>query len=183
MNSPSSCATSPKARLTCLTGWPATSASSRASPCRRRDQGGDRVPLSRPAEKAFAIEPRLLATLLNAGDDYEIVAAVPGASGPAFEAEAKGKGVPVTQIGRLESPEAGLLMLGPDGHALKLDSGGYAHFGSGRLGPMLKMPQKPLRAGNQLAFFRGRHAHEVRPGAQHWAPGRFAELLSIPFNA
>jgi hypothetical protein len=53
---------------------------------------------------------------------------VPGASGPAFEAEAKGKGVPVTQIGRLESPEAGLLVLGPDGHALKLDSGGYAHF-------------------------------------------------------
>jgi hypothetical protein len=28
----------------------------------------------------------------------------------------------------LESPEAGLLVLGPDGKALKLDSGGYAHF-------------------------------------------------------
>ena len=34
----------------------------------------------------------------------------------------------MTQIGRLESPEAGLLVLGPDGHALKLDSVGYTHF-------------------------------------------------------
>jgi thiamine-monophosphate kinase len=88
----------------------------------------ERVPLSRAAEKAVRHEPRLLAALLNAGDDYEIVAAVPGASGGAFEAEAKAKGVAVTEIGRLESPEAGLLVLGPDGKALKLDSGGYAHF-------------------------------------------------------
>jgi thiamine-monophosphate kinase len=86
------------------------------------------VPLSRAAEKAVRHEPRLLAALLDAGDDYEIVAAVPGASGGAFEAEAKAKGVAVTEIGRLESPEAGLLVLGPDGKALKLDSGGYAHF-------------------------------------------------------
>jgi thiamine-monophosphate kinase len=88
----------------------------------------ERVPLSSAAEKAVRHEPRLLNALLNAGDDYEIVAAVPGASGPAFEAEAKGKGVALTEIGRLESPEAGLLVLGPDGQALKLESAGYAHF-------------------------------------------------------
>jgi thiamine-monophosphate kinase len=87
-----------------------------------------RVPLSQAAERAVRHEPRLLAALLNAGDDYEIVAAVPGASGAAFEAEARRKGVALTEIGRLESPEAGLLVLGPDGKALKLDSGGYAHF-------------------------------------------------------
>jgi thiamine-monophosphate kinase len=88
----------------------------------------ERVPLSSAAEKAVRRDPRLLAALLTAGDDYEIVAAVPGASGPAFEAEAKGKGVALTEIGRLENPEAGLLVLGPDGHALKLDRRGYAHF-------------------------------------------------------
>jgi thiamine-monophosphate kinase len=87
-----------------------------------------RVPLSPPAEKAVRREPHLLAALLNAGDDYEIVAAVPGSSAPGFEAEAKGKGVALTEIGRLESPEAGLLVLGPDGKALKLDHSGYAHF-------------------------------------------------------
>ena len=31
-------------------------------PCRRRDRGAERVPLSRPAEKAVRQEPRLLAT-------------------------------------------------------------------------------------------------------------------------
>ncbi len=35
----------------------------------------------------------LLAILLAAGDDYEIVAAVPETSAPAFEAEAANKGV------------------------------------------------------------------------------------------
>ncbi|MGD9502606.1 MAG: thiamine-phosphate kinase [Methyloceanibacter sp.] len=86
------------------------------------------VPFSQAAKKALAREPGLLSALLDAGDDYEIVAAVPGGSGPAFEAEAKGKGVPVTEIGRLEAPEAGLLVLGPDGRALRLDTAGYAHF-------------------------------------------------------
>jgi thiamine-monophosphate kinase len=87
-----------------------------------------RVPLSQAAEKALGREPRLLRALLTAGDDYEIVAAVPGASGPAFETESKGKGVSVTEIGRLESAETGLLVLGPDGKALGLDACGYAHF-------------------------------------------------------
>jgi thiamine-monophosphate kinase len=87
-----------------------------------------RVPLSRAAEKAVTREPGLLAALLTGGDDYEIVAAVPAASGPAFEAEAQRKGVALTEIGRLETPEAGLLVLDPEGKALRLDNGGYTHF-------------------------------------------------------
>jgi thiamine-monophosphate kinase len=89
---------------------------------------GARVPLSQAAKKALEREPQLLPALLTAGDDYEIVAAVPGASGPAFEAEAKGKGVSLTEIGRLEGAGTGLIVLGPDGNALGLDTGGYAHF-------------------------------------------------------
>ena len=87
-----------------------------------------RVPFSPAAEKALKREPQLLATLLTAGDDYEIVAAVPEGSGRAFEAETKAKGTPVTLIGRLESAETGLLVLGPEGDALELEPSGYAHF-------------------------------------------------------
>lgn len=87
-----------------------------------------RVPFSRAAEKALRREPELLGMLLTAGDDYEIVAAVPEASAAAFAAEAKAKGTPVTMIGRLEGADTGLRVLGPDGSALELDRGGYAHF-------------------------------------------------------
>jgi thiamine-monophosphate kinase len=86
------------------------------------------VPFSSAGEKALKREPQLLAALLAAGDDYEIVAAVPQGSAAAFEAEATARGTPVTPIGRLESPEAGLLVLGADGKSLALDVRGYAHF-------------------------------------------------------
>ena len=86
------------------------------------------VPFSPAARKALAREPAaLLANLLTAGDDYEIVAAVPEASAAAFEAEAKDKGVPVTAIGRI-SGSGEVSVLGPDGKALELDRKGYAHF-------------------------------------------------------
>ncbi len=88
----------------------------------------ERVPFSPAAKKALKREPQLLAMLLTAGDDYEIVAAVPEGSGPTFEAEAKAKGTPVTLIGRLETAESGLVVLGPDGKSLNLGTGGYAHF-------------------------------------------------------
>jgi thiamine-monophosphate kinase len=87
-----------------------------------------RMPFSPAAKKALKREPQLLETLLTAGDDYEIVAAVPEGSGRTFEAEVTAKGTPVTLIGRLETAESGLRVLGPDGKALKLDRSGYAHF-------------------------------------------------------
>lgn len=87
-----------------------------------------RVPFSAAAEKALRREPHLLPTLLTAGDDYEIVAAVPEASAIAFEAETQAKGVPVSLIGRLEGADTGLRVLGPDGKTLELDRTGYTHF-------------------------------------------------------
>jgi thiamine-monophosphate kinase len=73
-------------------------------------------------------EPEVLASLLTAGDDYEIVAAVPETSVAAFEAEAKEKGVTVTAIGRISGPGGGVSVLGPDGKPLELGRKGYAHF-------------------------------------------------------
>jgi thiamine-monophosphate kinase len=87
-----------------------------------------KVPLSAAARKATAQDPKLLASLLTAGDDYEIVAAVPEASVSAFEAEAKEKGVKVTAIGRISASAGAVSVLGPDGKPLALDRKGYAHF-------------------------------------------------------
>lgn len=86
------------------------------------------VPFSPPAQKALQREPRLLATLLTAGDDYEIVAAVPDSSAAAFEAEAQAKGVPVTMIGRIGGPSGDVRVLALDGKPLELGRKGFAHF-------------------------------------------------------
>jgi thiamine-monophosphate kinase len=86
------------------------------------------VPLSTAARKVIAREPKLLASLLTAGDDYEIVAAVPEASASAFETEAKDKGVPVTAIGRMSGSGGEVSVLGPVSRPLVLDRKGYAHF-------------------------------------------------------
>jgi thiamine-monophosphate kinase len=86
------------------------------------------VPFSPPTQKALQREPRLLATLLTAGDDYEIVAAVPEASAAAFEAGAQAKGVPVTMIGRIGGPSGDVRVLASDGKPLELGRKGFAHF-------------------------------------------------------
>ncbi len=88
----------------------------------------DRVPVSAAARKALEREPQLLETLLTAGDDYEIVAAVPEASAAAFEAEAQAKGASVTMIGRIEGAKGEVRVLRQDGGALELGQKGYTHF-------------------------------------------------------
>jgi thiamine-monophosphate kinase len=87
-----------------------------------------RVPFSAAAQKALEREPQLLETLLTAGDDYEIVAAVPEASAAAFEAEAQAKGASVTKIGRIEGANGEVRVLRQDGEALELGHKGYTHF-------------------------------------------------------
>jgi len=87
-----------------------------------------RVPFSSAARKALKREPKLLATLITAGDDYEIVAAVPEASASAFEAEAAAKGATLTMIGRIEEEVGAVRVVGPDGKTLALGRSGFAHF-------------------------------------------------------
>lgn len=87
-----------------------------------------RVPLSGPAQKVLAREPELLASLLTAGDDYEIVAAVPEASSADFEAEAKAKGTSVTTIGNVSDRIGELHVVRADGRPLGLGRKGFTHF-------------------------------------------------------
>jgi thiamine-monophosphate kinase len=86
------------------------------------------VPLSGAARKAVKHDPKLLETLIAAGDDYEIVAAVPAPSGKAFEAEALGKGVIVTPIGRIEDEQGEVRVEGRGGKPLNLARKGFSHF-------------------------------------------------------
>jgi thiamine-monophosphate kinase len=89
---------------------------------------GAKVPFSPAARKVLAHEPKLLSALLTAGDDYEIVAAVPEMSALAFEGEAKTRGATVTAIGRIQGGSGEVRALGPKGEPLALDRTGYAHF-------------------------------------------------------
>lgn len=87
-----------------------------------------RVPFSPAARQALQHEPELLETLLTAGDDYEIVAAVPESSAGGFEAEAAAKGASVTVIGRIEGQADEVRVLGPDGKTLTLERQSFSHF-------------------------------------------------------
>jgi thiamine-monophosphate kinase len=103
-----------------------------------RLRAGD-VPLSDPARKVLVRAPdqsdRRLAQLITGGDDYEVLAAVPGSRAccDEFCAAAAKAGVPLTEIGTAGPsawPETGtgLLVEGPDGHPLPLDRTGWDHF-------------------------------------------------------
>jgi thiamine-monophosphate kinase len=90
------------------------------------------VPRSAAANKFVAAVPdhqsdQRLAQLITAGDDYEVLAAVPAPRAAEFRAAAAAAGVPVTEIGALNAG-SGLLISGPDGRPLPLDRTGWDHF-------------------------------------------------------
>jgi thiamine-monophosphate kinase len=87
-----------------------------------------RVPLSPAATKAVAKKPELLAELLTAGDDYEIVAAMEASHASGFEKEAHEHGVTVTAIGEVKAGDGQVTVLDGEGHSLKLARAGFEHF-------------------------------------------------------
>jgi thiamine-monophosphate kinase len=86
------------------------------------------VPLSSAAATAVAREQELLKKLITAGDDYEIVAALPKAKGEIFEAEAREVGESVTAIGEIVPGKGQVTVLDAEGREVKLDHKGFAHF-------------------------------------------------------
>jgi thiamine-monophosphate kinase len=85
------------------------------------------VPLSAAGAKAAAADPALAAGMVTAGDDYEVLAAVPAANAEAFRARAVGDGIPVRPIGALGGG-SGVVIAGDDGRPLALDHLGWDHF-------------------------------------------------------
>ena len=87
-----------------------------------------RVPLSPAAGKAVAKEPKLLAELITAGDDYEIVAAMEASHAGTFETEAERHGVTVTAVGEIRDGRGEVEVLDREGRPLKLERNSYEHF-------------------------------------------------------
>jgi thiamine-monophosphate kinase len=85
------------------------------------------VPLSPAAAKALAADPALARSIVAAGDDYEVLAAVPAASADAYQAMAAQAGIAVTRIGTTLAG-TGIVIEGGDGQPLALDRPGWDHF-------------------------------------------------------
>ncbi len=88
------------------------------------------IPLSPAGRAAVAASPAAMALVLSGGDDYEILAAVPGERAAAFEAASKTAGVPVAKIGIVTAGSDVPAFVNDDGSAFALPVTGYEHFGN-----------------------------------------------------
>jgi thiamine-monophosphate kinase len=84
------------------------------------------IPLSPAARGILAKRPKLWATVLGGGDDYELVMTVPPAKHHALLAAAEAAGVAVTRIGRVTSGKS--IKLTVEGREFPLKRAGYVHF-------------------------------------------------------
>ncbi|MGB2932935.1 MAG: thiamine-phosphate kinase [Methyloceanibacter sp.] len=87
-----------------------------------------RVPLSAAAAKAVATTPELLAELLTAGDDYEILGTMKAAHCQPFEAEAQQQKVKLSTIGAIHPGDGEVAVLAEGGAPLELGRKGFTHF-------------------------------------------------------
>jgi thiamine-monophosphate kinase len=87
-----------------------------------------RVPLSRAARAALAAEPALIETILTGGDDYEVLAAVPGRNVERLRQAAKQAGVAITEIGRMSTGTGRARFADRGGRALKFVRPSFSHF-------------------------------------------------------
>jgi thiamine-monophosphate kinase len=85
------------------------------------------VPLSTAAAKAASVDPALAVAMVTAGDDYEVLAAVPAANADAFCSCAVSDGIPVSPIGAMRGG-SGVVIADDDGRPLALDHLGWDHF-------------------------------------------------------
>ncbi len=93
-----------------------------------------RVPLSAAVRAALAANPERITTVLTGGDDYEILFTAPSAALDELTELSQTLDVPITAIGRVESPPIGrkarIRVLDGSGKALGFDRSGWTHFSS-----------------------------------------------------
>jgi thiamine-monophosphate kinase len=87
-----------------------------------------RVPLSRAARAALAAEPALIETILTGGDDYEVLAALPGRDTERLRKAAKQAGVIIAEIGRMSAGSGRARFLDQHGRPLKFVRPSFSHF-------------------------------------------------------
>jgi thiamine-monophosphate kinase len=86
------------------------------------------IPLSAPAAKMLARGAVGIETLISAGDDYEILCAIPGNRFDAFAKDAQLAGVAVSSIGSIIAGESGPKFLDGEGIEIPLSYLSYSHF-------------------------------------------------------
>lgn len=86
-----------------------------------------RLPLSPPCRQALEADSAVLASILEGGDDYEILCAVTRSDAAAFMRAAREAGVQISEIGVLERGQS-VRVIGDDGQDLTPVSGGFDHF-------------------------------------------------------
>jgi thiamine-monophosphate kinase len=72
--------------------------------------------------------PALLSTVLNGGDDYEILATVPARRAGDYAAAAATAGVPVARIGEILRGEGPPVVLDEAGRSIALSAPSHTHF-------------------------------------------------------
>lgn len=87
-----------------------------------------RVPLSEAARAALASDSALLETALTGGDDYEVVATVPGPALDALVADAEAVGIALTQIGTIREGRGDARFLDASGNVLLFKQASFSHF-------------------------------------------------------
>jgi thiamine-monophosphate kinase len=98
----------------------------RASGVGARVTAGD-LPLSPAMRRAINAEAARIKDAVAAGDDYEILAAVPPAASAGFEAAARRSGIAVTRIGKITS-EREVFVLDAQGAPIEPGRSGWDHF-------------------------------------------------------
>lgn len=87
----------------------------------------DKVPRSDAMRKALAADQTLVQALVAAGDDYEILAAVPPENADHFVASAAAGGVNVCHIGHV-TPGPDVRFATATGDSIAIERSGYDHF-------------------------------------------------------
>lgn len=98
----------------------------RASGVGARVMAGD-LPLSPAMRRAINAEPARIMDAMAAGDDYEILTAVPPAASADFEVAAQKAGVPVRRIGEITSQRE-VFVLDAQGVPIEPGRSGWDHF-------------------------------------------------------
>jgi thiamine-monophosphate kinase len=91
-----------------------------------------RVPLSTAVRAALATNAGHIATVLTGGDDYEILFTAPPAALDELTELSQTLDVPITAIGRMQSPSIGektrITVLDESGEPITFDRSGWTHF-------------------------------------------------------
>jgi thiamine-monophosphate kinase len=87
-----------------------------------------RVPLSDAARAAVAADPSLLETIVTGGDDYEILATVPGTQLEALRQAAQLRGVAVTAVGTITADRGEPRLLDAAGKPMAFVRPSFSHF-------------------------------------------------------